>query len=101
MIKAQACNTSVSHLAIFVSDRFDYNNTSSPLARSIHNTATMSEQDGTGAAAPGANAGQAQIDNALRALREKKPAPEIDFTLHTMEDGSQVNTMERVCKGAH
>jgi hypothetical protein len=25
--------------------------------------------------------------------------PEIDFTLHTMEDGSQVSTEERVCKG--
>ena len=34
-----------------------------------------------------------------RAVQEKKPVPEIDFTLHTMEDGSQVNTQERVCKG--
>lgn len=42
---------------------------------------------------------RAQIDNAIRALSEKKPVPEIDFTLHTMEDGSQVSTMERVCKG--
>jgi len=41
----------------------------------------------------------AQIDNAIRALNTKKPIPEIDFTLHTMEDGSQVSTMERVCKG--
>jgi len=40
------------------------------------------------------------IDNAIRAVREKKPLPEIDFTLHTMEDGSQVSTQERVCKGA-
>ena len=40
-----------------------------------------------------------QVDNALRAIHQKKPIPEIDFTLHTMEDGSQVNTMERVCKG--
>jgi hypothetical protein len=39
------------------------------------------------------------IDNAMRAVREKKPLPEIDFTLHTMEDGSQVSTQERVCKG--
>lgn len=39
------------------------------------------------------------IDNAMRAVREKKPLPEIDFTLHTMEDGTQVNTTERVCKG--
>ncbi|KAF7558052.1 hypothetical protein G7046_g5913 [Stylonectria norvegica] len=40
----------------------------------------------------------AQVDNAIRAIQEKKPVPEIDFTIHTMEDGSQVNTMERVCK---
>ena len=39
------------------------------------------------------------IDNAIRAVKQKKPLPEIDFTLHTMEDGTQVSTMERVCKG--
>lgn len=50
------------------------------------------------AAAPARDT-KAQIDNALRALNQKKPIPEIDFTLHTMEDGSQVSTMERVCKG--
>lgn len=52
------------------------------------NTPTM-----PGEAAPG------KIDNAIRALHEKKPIPEIDFTLHTMENGTQVNTRERVCKG--
>ena len=36
-----------------------------------------------------------------RAVVEKKPVPEIDFTLHTMEDGTQVSTQERVCKGMH
>jgi serine/threonine-protein phosphatase 2B catalytic subunit len=40
-----------------------------------------------------------QVDNAIRAIQERKPVPEIDFTIHTMEDGTQVNTMERVCKG--
>ena len=35
-----------------------------------------------------------------RAVIDKKPVPEIDFTLHTMEDGTQVSTQERVCKGA-
>jgi len=40
-----------------------------------------------------------QVDNALRAMREKKPIPEIDFSIHTMEDGTQVSTLERVCKG--
>ena len=34
-----------------------------------------------------------------RAATSKKPVPEIDFTLHTMEDGTQVSTQERVCKG--
>ncbi|KAI1173681.1 serine/threonine-protein phosphatase 2B catalytic subunit [Nemania sp. FL0916] len=38
------------------------------------------------------------VDNAIRAIRQKKPLPEIDFTIHTMEDGTQVNTTERVCK---
>ncbi|KAL9100184.1 MAG: hypothetical protein Q9163_004405, partial [Psora crenata] len=33
-----------------------------------------------------------------RAMQEKRPIPEIDFSLHTMEDGSQVSTQERVCK---
>lgn len=40
-----------------------------------------------------------QVDNAIRAIQHKKPLPEIDFTIHTMEDNTQVNTMERVCKG--
>jgi hypothetical protein len=39
------------------------------------------------------------MDNAIRAVQQKKPLPEIDFTLHTMEDGNQVSTLERVCKG--
>lgn len=49
--------------------------------------------------APTGAAQSAQVDNALRALNNKKPIPEIDFTLHTMEDGIQVNTTERVVKG--
>lgn len=36
-----------------------------------------------------------------RAVVDKKPVPEIDFTLHTMEDGTQVSTQERVCKGEY
>ena len=38
-------------------------------------------------------------DSLVRAVHEKRPIPEIDFTLHTMEDGTQVSTQERVCKG--
>lgn len=39
-----------------------------------------------------------KLENAIRAVNQKRPPPEIDFTLHTMEDGTQVSTMERVCK---
>lgn len=38
------------------------------------------------------------LSNLDRALHEKRPVPEIDFSLHTMEDGTQVSTQERVCK---
>jgi serine/threonine-protein phosphatase 2B catalytic subunit len=38
-------------------------------------------------------------DQAVRAIQQKGPVPEIDFSLHTMEDGTQVSTQERVCKG--
>lgn len=48
-------------------------------------------------ATPGAD--NAHLNNAVRAIQTKKPIPTIDFTLHTMEDGNQVSTMERVCKG--
>jgi len=37
-------------------------------------------------------------DRLAHAVVNKRPVPEIDFTLHTMEDGTQVNTQERVCK---
>ncbi|KAL8995635.1 MAG: hypothetical protein Q9169_004678 [Polycauliona sp. 2 TL-2023] len=33
-----------------------------------------------------------------RALSDKKPIPEVDFTLHVLEDNSMVSTQERVCK---
>jgi hypothetical protein len=40
------------------------------------------------------------MDRALAlAVTDKQPVPEIDFTLHTMEDNTQVSTMERVVKG--
>ncbi|KAK3702508.1 3',5'-cyclic-nucleotide phosphodiesterase (PDEase) (3':5'-CNP) [Vermiconidia calcicola] len=38
------------------------------------------------------------IDSAIRAVQNKRQVSEIDFTLHTMEDGTQVSTQERVCK---
>lgn len=39
------------------------------------------------------------MDVTARAVAQRRPVPEIDFTLHTMEDGNQVSTQERVCKG--
>jgi len=42
-----------------------------------------------------------KIQNAIRAVNEKRPIPEIDFTLHVMDDGTTVNTTERVIKGRH
>ena len=32
-------------------------------------------------------------------MRNKNPVPDIDFTVHVMEDGTEVSTQERVCKG--
>lgn len=42
-----------------------------------------------------------KLENAIRAVNHKKPVPEIDFTLHTNDDGTQVSTLERVCKGMY
>lgn len=59
----------------------------------------MSSMDTDGPEAPGAlDSRNEQVNNAIRAIREKKPLPEIDFTIHMMEDGTQVNTQERICK---
>lgn len=38
------------------------------------------------------------FNTTLRLANEQNPPPEIDFTLHTMEDGRQVSTLDRVCK---
>jgi len=40
-----------------------------------------------------------QEGNAMRAIQQQNPLPEIDFTIYTMEDGTQVSTKGRVCKG--
>lgn len=50
------------------------------------------------AAAALAKENSAKIEAAIKAVQEKRPVPEIDFTLHTMEDGTQVSTQERVIK---
>jgi hypothetical protein len=40
-----------------------------------------------------------KLENAIRAFQSKKPVPEIDFTLYTMEDGTMASTKERIVKG--
>lgn len=34
-----------------------------------------------------------------RAMSDKRPVPEVDFTLHVLEDNTMVSTQDRVCKG--
>ncbi|KAI1313000.1 3',5'-cyclic-nucleotide phosphodiesterase (PDEase) (3':5'-CNP) [Mortierella claussenii] len=45
-----------------------------------------------------AAAREAQAHAALRNLQNKKPVPEIDFTIHTMDDGTTASTLERYSK---
>jgi hypothetical protein len=40
-----------------------------------------------------------QTQKAIDAMQNKLPVPDIDFTIHKMEDGAEVSTLERVCKG--
>ncbi|KAK6354559.1 3',5'-cyclic-nucleotide phosphodiesterase (PDEase) (3':5'-CNP) [Orbilia brochopaga] len=54
--------------------------------------------DPAAAAAAALKEQSVKMEAALKAMSEKKPIPEIDFTLHTMEDGTQVSTQERVIK---
>ncbi|KAG5357230.1 Serine/threonine-protein phosphatase 2B catalytic subunit [Yarrowia sp. C11] len=39
-----------------------------------------------------------QLSNAVKAFQNRKPLPKIDFTQHTMEDGSVVSTVDRPIK---
>lgn len=36
-----------------------------------------------------------KLENAIRAFQEKRPIPKIDYTIHTMEDGTKVSTLDR------
>ncbi|KAG0236160.1 3',5'-cyclic-nucleotide phosphodiesterase (PDEase) (3':5'-CNP) [Mortierella sp. GBA43] len=40
----------------------------------------------------------AQANATLRSMQNKKPTPEIDFTIHTMDDGTTASTLERYHK---
>ncbi|EFX03610.1 serine/threonine-protein phosphatase 2b catalytic subunit [Grosmannia clavigera kw1407] len=61
-------------------------------------TVTPSPVDPTPAPPPAEDRRNIQVDNAIRAITDKRPVPEMDFTIHVMEDGSNVSTLERVCK---
>lgn len=41
---------------------------------------------------------QQRLENALGQITNKAEVPEIDFTVHTTDDGTQVSTQERVIK---
>ncbi|KAG0351912.1 3',5'-cyclic-nucleotide phosphodiesterase (PDEase) (3':5'-CNP) [Gamsiella multidivaricata] len=45
-----------------------------------------------------ASARNAQAAAALRMLQNKRPVPKIDFTVHTMDDGTTASTLERYSK---
>ena len=40
-----------------------------------------------------------QTRKAIDAMQNKAPVSAVDFTIHLMEDGTEVSTQERVCKG--
>jgi hypothetical protein len=40
-----------------------------------------------------------QTRKAIDAIQNKAPVADIDFSIHVMEDGTEVSTQERVCKG--
>lgn len=46
----------------------------------------------------GPSAKQQRLENALEKMTRKPEIPEIDFTIHTTDDGTQVSTQERVIK---
>lgn len=61
----------------------------------------MDSPDGSGTSPSSPEPATAkQVDNAIRAIQKKKQlVPSIDFSVHTMDDGTQVSTKERFCKG--
>lgn len=46
----------------------------------------------------GPSAKQQRLEKALEKIVKKPAPPEIDFTIHTTDDGTQVSTQERVIK---
>lgn len=43
--------------------------------------------------------GARSFDNVVSKAQNKQAVPEIDFTIHTMDDGTTVSTLDRVIKG--
>ena len=43
-------------------------------------------------------AGKSQLERAIKEIQGRRPAPDIDFTQHQLENGFTVSTQERVVK---
>src|SRR6266849_1852082 len=43
-------------------------------------------------------AGKTQLERAIKEIQGRRPAPDIDFTQHQLENGFTVSTQERVVK---
>jgi len=43
-------------------------------------------------------AGKSQLERAIKEIQGRRPAPDIDFTQHQLENGLTVSTQERVVK---
>ena len=43
-------------------------------------------------------AGKSQLERAIKEIQVRRPAPDIDFTQHQLENGLSVSTQERVVK---
>ncbi len=43
-------------------------------------------------------AGKSQLERAIKAIQDRRPAPDIDLTQHRLENGVTVSTQERVVK---
>jgi hypothetical protein len=43
-------------------------------------------------------AGKSQLERAIKEIQGRRPAPDVDFTQHQLENGFTVSTQERVVK---
>ncbi|ODQ64438.1 Metallo-dependent phosphatase [Nadsonia fulvescens var. elongata DSM 6958] len=58
----------------------------------------MSSTQNTNPSSAIASANAQKLENAIRALNDKRPVPQIDYSIYTTDDGTEVSTQERVVK---